>query len=137
MGTENDSKLRTMSFVLPEGPQMIIDSKKINANEYYVRTLGNGPKSMEDTTSETSATEKVNAGKQLFNSIRNCIPGLKKNTDRQNQPEDDFKNIKVRYFKLSILEGINLEGTKCAYEEFVTPQDVCKVINAMTSGLEQ
>ena len=133
METENDLEL--MSFDLPKangGPQMIIDSKKINANEYYVRTLGNGPKSMEDTTSETSATEKVNAGKQLFDSIRNFIPGLNKNTDKQNQPEDDFKNIKLRYFKLSILEG-----TKCAYEEFVTPQDVCKVINAMKSGLEQ
>ncbi len=135
MGTENDLELRTMSFDLPEGPQMIIDSIKINANEYYVRTLGNGPKSMEDTTSETSATEKVNAGKQLFDSIRNFIPGLKKNTE--NQPEDDIKNIKLRYFKLSILEGTNLEGTKCAYKEFVTPQDVCKVINAMKSGLEQ
>lgn len=83
------------SFDLSEengGPQMIIDYRAVSPTEYYVKTLGDGPKNTEnEVNKEKSETEK--------------------------------NNIKIRYFKLTLLDD-----KKCAFEEYVTPKSICAII---------
>lgn len=129
--------LDLMSFDLGEiggGEQVIFAHKPINENEYYVLTLGNGPKSEQETTESQTATGNQNhnkfetAGKQLLDSIRNRIPGLNKISNK-NAVATDGQSIKLRCFKLS-----RVEGKKYLIDEYVTPQGVSQVARFIGVG---
>lgn len=118
--------LESMSFDLGEddgGRQMILAHKRVNENEHYLFTLGNGPKKAE----EQSKVENENAGgKKMFNkqmllNIRDHFVH-KKNANEVKQEADDLENFKFRCFKLS-----KVEGKKYLLEEYVTPEGVCNV----------
>lgn len=122
--------LNLLAFDLGEaggGKQLIIDHKPISDKEYYVSTLSNVPKTAQEQQSPVAnenSNSAANVGKQLLDSIRNHIPGL--NKSQQNAALNTKPNTKIRYFKLS-----QVEGKKYLIEEFVTPQSISEVVSIM------
>jgi|GEM_PF-3299985 len=135
---QTDKGLDLMSFDLGEvggGEQMIFAHKQISEKEYYVFTLGNGPK-LQETDPAKQAAEQATAGvkdpvaKKLLKSIRHHIPGMNKNATAENETANAAsQNMKLRCFKLS-----RLEGKKFTVEEYVTPQGVSDVARAFGAG---
>ena len=128
---ENDLDL--MSFDLGEiggGQQTIIAHKPINDQEYYVFTLGNGPK-IDDVSQEQpdEVNKKIGKVGQWVDKIRNCFPILNKNTKNQTEVQAASENVKLRCFKLS-----RAEGQKYLVEEYVTPKTVSDVARFFGAG---
>ena len=93
--------LKLKSFDLGEvggGSQIIIDYKAISPNEYVVMTVGNGAKIplLPDSPAEKAQTEG-------------------------SENTSEAGNIKIRFFKLTMLEG-----NACDIAEYVTVDAICE-----------
>lgn len=106
MTDETNDSINLKSFDLGEmggGKQLIIDYRTISPTEYYVVTLGNGPK--------IDLTPNANI-KELEEKY------LKNKKIETNDKEETYDNIKIRFFKLtlqkdnrySVEEYVSLEG---------------------------
>lgn len=95
------------SFDLGElggGKQLIIDYRAISPVEYYVMTLGNGPK--------TDLTPDFDIKKLEENYLKN----------QEIVKNEENKNIKIRFFKLSLRED-----NKYLVEEYVSIKTITEV----------
>lgn len=114
-GVEEDDDLVAKAFDLGErggGPQTIVAYKRINSTQFYVITLGNGPRSVED--SDVLENEIKNEG---------SVEHDKKIQELENRLiNSDDDDIKIRVFKLTLQEN-----NKYLVEEYVTPEGVINV----------
>ena len=95
------------SFDLGEiggGEQLIIDFREISSTEYYVVTIGNGPKEVLTPNSDMEELKE----KYLKN--------------RKNENDEEEKNIKIRLFKLTFKQD-----NKYLVEEFVTLEKITEI----------
>ena len=106
------------SFDLGEaggGEQVIIDYREISPTEYYVMTLGNGPKIKLDGNSNIqdlkNEYEKTKANEQL-----------QKTFDSFQEKNKSKGDVKLRFFKLTFSEG-----NRYFIEEFIDPKMVCYI----------
>ena len=119
MSYKNPSALSTLtSFDLGEaggGEQVIIDYREISSTEYYVMTLGNGPKIKLDGNSNIedlkNEYEKTKGSEQL-----------QKTSDNFQEKNKSKGDVKLRFFKLTFSEG-----NRYRVEEFINPQMICNI----------
>ncbi len=114
-GVEEDDDLVAKAFDLGErggGPQTIVAYKRINSTQFYAITLGNGPRTMEDSDVLENEIKK-----------EECIEHDKKFEELDNRLiNSDDDDIKIRVFKLTFQEN-----NKYLVEEYVTPEGVINV----------
>lgn len=109
---KNDSmdSLKFQSFDIGEmcgGEQLIIDYRTISPGKYYVMTLGNGSKiDLPPNANIKDLEEKY----------------LKNRKIEANDKETAYDNIKIRFFKLTLME----DG-RYSVDEYVTLESISKV----------
>ncbi len=119
--------LEDLSFDLGEiggGRQLIIHDLAANDQVHYVFTIGN--KSKLDELQQPKANDKKNIGRQLFDSILKLANG---NKNAQPKTEEEFENIRIRCFRLTLQEQGGYQ-----VEEIVDPEKVSDVARAMGYG---
>lgn len=137
LGTENQDQnplesSDIMSFDLGEaggGEQMIFAQKKIDEKSYYVFTLGNAPRHMQNQEAEKANNQVADKLKGILGKL----PGLNKKTNQAEQ-NGQQPNIKLRCFKLTHMSAYEAQGEKpqaknneFMIEEYVTPKGVADV----------
>ena len=105
------------SFDLGEaggGEQVIIDYREISSTEYYVMTLGNGPKIdlSADSGSENLKEDEKNK----------AVEELEKESADYQEKKKTSGNIKLRFFKLTFTEA-----NRYLIDEYVSPELICQV----------
>lgn len=111
--------LKWMSFDLGEvggGTQIIVAHKAISDTEYYVMTLGNGPKI------EMTSVGAVNKVIEEYKKKQMMDKALGKQASDKIEEDEDYENIKIRFFKLTFTEG-----KKYLVEEFITLEQITEV----------
>lgn len=106
---ETDSlKFKTLNLgEMCGGEQLIIDYRAISPDKYYVMTIGNGTK--------IDLTPNANI-KELEEKY------LKNRKIEANDKEAAYDNIKIRFFKLTLME----DG-RYSVDEYVTLESISKV----------